>query len=93
MIIKPIPAPQVLSWVDSVPARETAIIAVTAAEILYGVGRLPDGARRRKLLLAAEEIFDEDFRDRISVFDANAAVEYATLVVRKTLRVPTGRTN
>lgn len=82
-IMKPIPEPQVLSWVDSVPTRETAITAVTVAEILYGVGRLPDGARRRKLLSAAEEIFDEDFRDRIFVFDADAAVEYATLVVER----------
>ena len=82
-IMKPIPEPQVLSWVDSVPTRETAITAVTVAEILYGVSRLPDGARRRKLLLAAEEIFDEDFRDRIFVFDADAAVEYATLVVER----------
>jgi predicted nucleic acid-binding protein len=82
-IMKPIPEPRVLSWVDSVPTRATAIIAVTVAEILYGVGRLPHGARRRKLLLAAEKILAEDFRDRILAFDADAAIEYATLVVER----------
>ncbi len=82
-IMKPEPDPNVLSWVDSLLALQTAITAVTVAEILYGIGRLPDGARRRKLVLAAQSIFDEDFRNRILVFDADAAVEYATLVVER----------
>jgi len=82
-IMKPDPNPHVLSWVDSVPALQTAITAVTVAEILYGIGRLPDGARRLKLMTAAETIFDEEFRNRIFVFDAAAAVEYAALVVER----------
>jgi toxin FitB len=80
-IMKPNPNPHVLSWVDSVPALQTAITAVTVAEILSGIGWLPDGARRSKLLTAAEAIFDEEFRNRIFAFDAAAAVEYAALVV------------
>jgi toxin FitB len=82
-IMKPNPNPHVLLWVDSVPALETAITAVTVAEILYGIGRLPNGARRWKLMTAAETIFDEEFRNRIFVFDAAAAVEYAALVVER----------
>lgn len=80
-IMKPTPDTNVLSWVDSIPTPQTAVTAVTVAEILYGIGRLPDGARWRKLMTVAESIFDEEFRNRILVFDANAAVEYATLVV------------
>ena len=82
-IMKPTPDAKVLLWVDSIPTPQTAVTAVTVAEILYGIGRLPDGARRRKLMAAAESIFDEEFRDRILVFDAGAAVEYATLVVER----------
>jgi toxin FitB len=82
-IMKPNPDVHVLSWVDSVPALQTAITAITVAEILYGIGRLPDGARRRKLVSAAEAIFDEEFRDRVFAFDADAAVEYAALVVER----------
>ena len=82
-IMKPHPDSQVLSWVDSFPALQTAITTVTVAEILYGIGRVRDGARRRKLVSAAEKIFDEDFRDRIFVFDTDAAVEYATLVIER----------
>lgn len=82
-IMKPVPDSNVLAWVDSIPARQTAITAVTVAEILYGVGRMPDGTRRRTLMAAAEAIFDEEFRNRILVFDADAAVEYAALVVER----------
>ena len=82
-ILKPVPESRVVEWVDSVPDFETSITSVTVAEILYGVGRMPEGKRRRRLLSAAETIFDEDFRNRILVFDADAAVEYATLVVER----------
>ena len=82
-IMKPAPDSSVLAWADSIPTRQTAVTAVSVAEILYGIGRLPDGARRRKLMTAAESIFDEEFADRILVFDADAAVEYATLVVER----------
>jgi len=82
-IMKPSPDVHVLSWLDSVSALQTAITAVTVAEILYGIGRLPDGARRRKLATAAETIFEEDFRDRILAFNADAGVEYAALVVER----------
>ena len=82
-IIKPSPDTKVLSWVDSIPTPQTAVTAVTVAEILYGIGRLPDGARRRKLKTVAESIFDEEFRNRILVFDADAAVEYAAIAVER----------
>ncbi len=82
-IIKPVPDPGVLEWVDSVPAYETAVTAVTVAEILYGIGRIPEGERRRKLMTALETIFDKDFGGRILAFDADAAVEYAALVLKR----------
>ena len=84
-IMKPVPDPRVLSWADSIPTPQTAVTAITVAEILYGIGRLPDGARRRTLVTAAESIFDEEFRNRILAFDADAAVEYAALVVEREL--------
>ncbi len=82
-IMKPNPDLNVLSWVDSIPVLHTAITAVTVAEILSGIRRLPHGARRRSLMLVAEKIFNDDFRDRIFAFDADAAVEYAAIVVER----------
>ena len=82
-IMRPTPEPQVIAWVDAVPAREVAISTVTMAEILYGVGRIPEGRRRRRLTSIAEAIFAGDFDGRILPFDAAAAIEYAAVVLQR----------
>jgi predicted nucleic acid-binding protein len=74
------PDTQVLAWVDAQPAMELAISAITVAEILHGIARLPFGKRKQKLEAHAMAMFEEDFAGRILPFDAHAAVEYATLV-------------
>ncbi|HWT69215.1 MAG TPA: type II toxin-antitoxin system VapC family toxin [Pseudomonas sp.] len=74
------PDTQVLAWVDAQPAMELAISAVTVAEILHGIARLPSGKRKQKLEAHAMAMFEEDFAGRILPFDGHAAVEYATLV-------------
>ena len=74
------PDAQVLAWVDAQPALELAISAITVAEILHGIARLPSGKRKQKLESHAMAMFEEDFAGRILPFDVHAAVEYATLV-------------
>jgi predicted nucleic acid-binding protein len=74
------PDTQVLAWVDAQPAMELAISAVTVAEILHGIARLPSGKRKQKLEAHAMAMFEEDFAGRILPFDVHAAVEYAMLV-------------
>ena len=74
------PDNQVLAWVDAQPAMELAISAVTVAEILHGIARLPSGKRKQKLESHAMAMFEEDFAGRILPFDVHAAVEYPTLV-------------
>jgi predicted nucleic acid-binding protein len=74
------PDTQVLAWVDAQPAMELSISAVTVAEILHGIARLPSGKRKQKLEAHAMAMFEEDFAGRILPFDVHAAVEYATLV-------------
>ena len=48
------PQSEVLGWMDSRPARELFVTAVTAAEVRTGIAFLPEGARRRDLAAAAE---------------------------------------
>ncbi|WP_460118311.1 PIN domain-containing protein [Pseudomonas sp. S2_C03] len=74
------PDSRVLAWVDEQPAMDLAITAVTVAEILHGIARLPFGKRKQKLEAHAMAMFEEDFVGRILPFDAHAAVEYANLV-------------
>jgi predicted nucleic acid-binding protein len=75
------PEPNVVTWLDSLPATEVATTAITAAELLYGVARLPDGRRRAALAETIDAMIKEDFRGRVEPFDGLAAEQYATVVV------------
>ena len=74
------PEARVLAWVDAQPAMDLAISAITVAEILHGIARLPSGKRKQNLQANTMAMFEEDFAGRILPFDAHAAVEYAALV-------------
>jgi predicted nucleic acid-binding protein len=73
------PEPNVVTWLDSRPAAEVATTAITAAELLYGVARLPDGRRKAALVETIDALINEDFRDRVEPFDARAAEQYAAV--------------
>lgn len=77
------PEAAVLSWVDEEDPSGFAITAVTAAELLHGVARLPEGARRRRLAAAVHEMLTEDFAGRVLPFDGASALHYAKLVAAR----------
>ena len=77
------PEPNVVTWLDSLPATEIATTAITAAELMYGVARMPDGRRRAALAEIIDALLNEDFRDRVQPFDSQAANQYATVVVSR----------
>jgi predicted nucleic acid-binding protein len=79
-IIRPEPDERVMSWLDSLDPATVATTAVTAAELLYGVARLPDGRRKAALSEAIRELIAEDLDGRVEPFDATAAAHYASLV-------------
>ena len=79
-LTRPAPDPGAVSWLDSLPTEETAITAITAAELRYGVLRLPDGRRKVELLEAVQALINADFRDRVEPFDVLAADQYAAVV-------------
>jgi toxin FitB len=74
------PDPGVLSWLDSLEVAETATTAVTAAELRYGVARLPNGHRKRELAVVIRGILTEDFHGRVLPFDERASARYADVV-------------
>jgi hypothetical protein len=82
-LIRPAPDPGVLTWLDSLPAEDTSITAITAAELLYGVRRLPDGRRKDELSGAVSALIDIDFRDRVEPFEVLAADQYADVVATR----------
>jgi toxin FitB len=82
-LMRPSPEARVLVWMDGLHRSDIGITAISVAEILYGIGSLPDGKKKRRLFEAATTVFDEHFVDRIFAFDHFAAVEYADIVCQR----------
>jgi len=73
----------VLSWLDSFEIAGLVTTAITAAELRYGVARLPAGHRKRELTAAIRGIVAEDFRGRVLPFDERASMCYADIVTSR----------
>lgn len=74
------PDPMVMAWAQDIDPSDLTICVVTVEEIERGLGRLPDGRRRRTLdrrwlnLVAA-------YADTIEVYDLQAAQHTASIIV------------
>ena len=79
--MKPSPDPAVRSWLNEQVAESLYLSSVTMAELLFGVGALPDD-RRKKALTETLHGVVELFGDRVLPFDIGAARHYAELAVR-----------
>ena len=77
------PDPAVLAWVAARPRALLYTTYVNQAEILYGIGALPEGRRRAALAAAATAMFAEDFAGRILPFEARAAARYPEIVLAR----------
>jgi len=79
-LMRPMPDPNVVRWLDVWLKLDVWISAVTVAEIRLGISLLPAGKRKELLLDLAEQMFQEDFPGRCLPFDCEAAGEYALIV-------------
>jgi toxin FitB len=77
------PAPAVIEWLDSLAAEDVATTAIAAAELFYGVARLPSGRRKSLVSEAVRRVLHEDLRDRVEVFDLSSAERYGALVAAR----------
>ncbi|MBY8919053.1 type II toxin-antitoxin system VapC family toxin [Nitratireductor sp. L1-7-SE] len=78
--MKPEPDPTVRDWLDEQAAETLYISSVTVAELLFGIGALPDGRRKQKLAATLDGMLPL-FEGRILAFDTDAARHYADLAV------------
>jgi len=82
-LMRPLPDPNVVRWLDAWPEWDVWISAVTVAEIQLGISLLPAGKRKELLLDLTGQMFQEDFPDRCLPFDCEAAFEYALIVAER----------
>ena len=81
--MRPVPAAQVLRWLDAQPASSLFTTTITQAEILYGLELMPKGKRRAVLQSAIETMFSEEFAGRILPFDTDAAREFPRIAAAR----------
>ncbi|WKA27819.1 type II toxin-antitoxin system VapC family toxin [Bradyrhizobium roseum] len=79
--IKPEPHPSVMAWLDAQAAETLFISSITVAELLFGIGALPDGKRKDMLAARIDRLLDQ-FAGRVVDFDTPAARRYADLAVK-----------
>ena len=79
-LMRPVPEPRVVQWMDAQPEFDLWISAITVAEIRLGIALLPEGKRKDLLNEMAEQTFQEDFSEQCLPYDCEAAREYALIV-------------
>lgn len=78
--MKPEPNKAVRAWLNNQAPETLYLSSVALAELLYGIGALPAG-RRKKMLAQALDGLMGLFRDRVLPFDADAASCFADLAI------------
>lgn len=74
------PHPGVQSWLDEQAAETLFVSSVTLAELLFGIGMLPDGRRNAALTHTLDGLLAL-FDGRVLAFDTDAARHYAEVAV------------
>lgn len=80
-VMKLSPDKIVRKWLDDQTAETLYLSSVTAAELMFGIGVLPNGKRKSELTATLDGIM-KLFENRILPFDTAAARHYAELAVK-----------
>ena len=81
-VFRPHPDTRVTVWLESL-ADDVAITAITLADLLAGVRRLPNGRRRETLSTAVSTTVHTYRSTRVPAFDSSAAEHYATILAAR----------
>lgn len=82
-VFRPRPDARVVAWLESL-AGDVAITAITLAELLAGVSRLPDGKRKSALSTRIDAALQPYRGARAMLaFDDEAAAQYADVLVER----------
>lgn len=82
-LMRPEPAPAVLTWADSLGRAPVAITAITVQEIEFGLARLASGRRRTELSVAWNRLL-KAFAEDVIPYDRNAAGRTARVLSERT---------
>jgi predicted nucleic acid-binding protein len=87
-LMRDLPHPAVLSWLDHQPPSSVWLSTVTLMEIDFGLHRMPQGIRRDRMIRELENILHEEIEERFAPFDKAAARQAAYLVALQQTKGP-----
>src|SRR3954451_844872 len=73
------PNPSVLAWLDAHPEQNLFVFTPVVADVRYGIERLADGSRDKRLISAFEKLCTDGYRGRILSFDLESAICFGHL--------------
>ena len=82
-LMRNVPEPAVVAWLDGQPAESIWITTVTLFEALFGIATLPAGRRRKELQASFDNLIKEDLESRILDLDGAAAIAAAQLAATR----------
>ena len=85
-LMRDVPDPVVLHWLDRQPSTSVWITCISLMEIRFGLFRMPPGRRQERMLEEFEAILREEIQGRYATFDAAAATRTAALMASKNLK-------
>ena len=77
------PDARVIAWLDAQPPESVWTTSISVFEARLGLERLAVGKRRRALEDAFSAMIDEDFENRVAVFDRPAAEAAARIAAQR----------
>ena len=82
-LMNPTGATAVKQWAKRQLRDRVFTTTITQAEILYGIGILPEGNRKQRLESSAHIVFQEEFVHRILPFDSKSAEQFAVISAQR----------
>jgi predicted nucleic acid-binding protein len=82
-VMKPSPAPAVVTWLNAQDSVSLFLTAITVGEIRYGLRIMPKGQRRHAIERGFDQIIANAFAGRILAFDEHAATHYGEVMARR----------
>lgn len=84
-LMRRVPDPAVLAWLDRQPPMSIWITTITLFECQFGLALMPIGRRRQALETSFAALLAEDLDKRVLAFDTEAAAQAATLAAQRQL--------
>jgi hypothetical protein len=82
-LMTPNPNNSVMSWFAVQSEQALFTTSITQAEMCLGVAILPVGQRQSNLLVAIDDMFNQDFAGRILAFDSSVVSAYVQIVTHR----------